>query len=78
MFKTAGQDMLTRKWIFVREHNQLGDWTLERFMNTCKKLSSTNNSAAIKSHIEGVRKLIQASLRKRKKRKVLSNMPNPI
>lgn len=40
--------MLTKKWVFVKEVKQLGNWTLQRFLNACKKPTSASRTETIR------------------------------
>lgn len=68
------RDMLTRKWVIVKEDMQLCDWTLRRFLDTCNKLLSTNDIADMKNLMEGIWKLTHTQPHKIKKvKKVLQS-----
>ncbi|TVU26119.1 hypothetical protein EJB05_28653, partial [Eragrostis curvula] len=70
------RDMLTKKWIFVKEVQQLGDWTLQRFLRACKKPTRASRFETIRNRVKramlmkAIKKLTQESQKMKKKKKI--------
>lgn len=74
-FKVA-RDMLTKKWVFVKRDKQLGSWSLRKFLDTYKKLSSARASSIEATKLamlmQEVWKLTQATEIRKKKKKAIN------
>lgn len=66
--------MLTKKWIFVKEVKQVGDWTLQQFLNAYKKPTKASRFEAIRYMYEtamlrrALKRLAQTSQKREKKK----------
>lgn len=62
------QDVLTRKWILIKEDKQLGDWSL----HLQEARTFQQNTATINTLMKGIRKLTQVYEKMKKKKKAIN------